>query len=146
MSRKRFWWSVVAVWAVIAVTDWLFHGVWLQPWYAETPQLWRTQEEMQGMMPWLWFGTAIYAWAFVWIYSKGISKDNQWIQAFRYGLAILLVAKVPEQIGLWATAPYSTGLVWRWFLVASVQAFLAAFVMTWTFKPSEVWKATRAKN
>jgi len=142
MSTKRFWWSVAAVWLVMWVTDWLLHGIWMAPIYQQTAQFWRSPEEMKKLMPFMWFGQFIFSWAFVWIYSKGISKDNQWVQAFRYAMAILLVAKVPGQLVMWATTPYPSELVIRWFFIAFVQAFAASFVLTWTFKPHASWQAS----
>ena len=145
MSKKRFWWSVAAVWIVMMVSDWLFHGVWMQSWYQQTAQFWRPQDEMRKMMWWTWFGQAVWSWAFVWIYSHGINKDNQWAQAFRYAIAILLISTVPQHMGMWAMAPYPGELVARWLMIAIVQAFAAAFVMTWTFKPMEIWAGSTSK-
>jgi hypothetical protein len=135
MSQKRFWLSVLAVWFVVWVTDFLFHGVWLQPLYQQTAQFWRPYDEMRSLMPLMWLAQAIFSWAFVWIYSKGVGNDNQWMQAFRYGLAILFVSHVPGQLGMWVTSPYPLELVLKWLFIAAVQAMLCAFVMTWTFKP-----------
>lgn len=135
MSNKRFWGSIVAVWFVLMATDWFFHGIWMKSWYAETMQLWRSPEEMQSSMWAMWLGRLIFSWAFVWIYSKGLSNDNKWWQAFRYALAIVLVAEVPHQLGTWAVSPYPFGIIWRWVAIATVQAVAASFVMTWTFNP-----------
>ena len=144
MSQKRFWWSVAAVWFVMMVTDYLLHGIWLMPLYQQTAQFWRPAEEMQKYMPWMWLGHACFAWAFVWIYSKGISRANQWGQAFRFAWAIILVGKVPGQLMMWATTPYPLELIVKWFVVAMLQAMLAAFVMTWTYKPLMVVKERKA--
>jgi hypothetical protein len=144
MTNKRFWFSVFSVWIVLFATDWAFHGVWLQPWYQATAQFWRPMAEMQKMLPLLWVGNFIFAWAFVWVYSKGISKDNQWHQAFRYALAILCLSKIPEQLGMWAMSPYPGELVARWALVSFVQAFACSFAMTWTFQPLTWAKRVKA--
>lgn len=135
MKKPRFWWSVLAVWIVMMVTDYVFHGLWLSAWYQKTSSLWRPVHDMQKMMPLMWLGQLIFSWAFVWIYSKGLSKDNVWSQAFRYALAILLIAKVPHQITLWVTVPYPGELVARWMVISVFQAVGASFAMTWTIKP-----------
>lgn len=126
---------MMAVWFVMFVTDWLFHGMWLQSWYQQTAQFWRPMAETQKMMPWIWVGNMIFSWAFVWIYSKGVSKDNQWMQAFRYAMAVLLLTQVSTQVSMWAMVPYPGELVARWLIVSTVQSILAAFAMTWTFQP-----------
>src|SRR5437870_3747383 len=96
------------------------------------------------MMLWKWVGQFVFSWAFVWIYFIGISRDIQWSQAFRYALAIICVAKVPGQMIMWATTPYPWELISKWFFISAIQAMLSAFVMTWTFKPSEIWSTKTA--
>ena len=141
--QKRFWGSVVVVWLVMVVTDGLFHGVWLAPLYKETAQFWRPDSEMKQWMPLMWIASFIFSWAFVWIYTNGISKTNPWGQAFRYGLAILLVAKVPELMGVWVTTPYPWELITKWFVVSFTQALLCAFAMTWSYKPWLNWQVSQ---
>ena len=140
MSYKKFWLSVLAVWLVKFVTDWVLHGIWLQPDYQETAQFWRPMAEMGRTMYWMWIGQAIFAWTFVWIYSKGVTQDNQWAQAFRYAMAILMVSDVPHQLGAWAVSPYPGTLIVKWFAISVVQAVLCSLAMTWTFKPA-TWAA-----
>jgi hypothetical protein len=145
MSNKRFWWSVFAVWVVFMVTEWLFHGVWMAAMYEQTAQLWRSQEEIQHWMPLTWIGNAIFSWAFVWIYSKGISKDNPWMQAFRYAWAIILVSQIHQWTNTWAVSPYPLEMVIRWAFIGVIQAMACAFVMTWTYKPQLTWQAAHNK-
>ena len=140
-TQKRFWWSVAAVFVVMLLTDWFFHGWWLKGWYEQTSQFWRSPDDYQKMMPALWIGNFIFSWAFVWIYSKGLSTDNPWAQAFRYASAIFLVSKLPEQLSVWATRPYPGELLVRWGFIALFQAFLCAFVVTWTWNPAKAWKS-----
>lgn len=137
MKNKSFWKSVIGVWLFIWVTDFLFHGMWLQPDYQATSHIWRPMEEMQKMFPIMWFGQFVFSWAFVWIFTKGITSANQWHQAFRYALAILFVAKIPEVLGFWATAPVPGDLAFKWALIYVVQAFGASFFVTWIYQPSK---------
>lgn len=133
MKNKRFWISIVAVWVVMGVTDWLFHGWWLSEIYKNTAQFWRPQEDIKTW--WVWISNFCFSYAFVWIYSKGIGNDNQWVQAFRYAIAILMVSRWPSVLEQWAMTPYPNELVVKWAFVVFVQAIVASYVMTWTFKP-----------
>jgi hypothetical protein len=143
MQQKRFWFSVASVWGVMFATDWIFHNKWLGDLYANTAQFWRPEAEMWSMM-WLAFlGNAIFAWAFVWIYTKGLTQDNPWQQAFRYALAILLVSKVPTLLGQWAYSTYPTELLWKWGFVFIVQALACSFAMTWVYKSA--WSTQTSK-
>ncbi len=118
------------------VTDWVLHGWWLRDLYMSTQQYWKPMSEAQSMMWASWLGNAIFAWAFVWIYSKGLSQDNPWKQAFRYALAILLVSKVPTLLGQWNYSALPTEIFWKWGVVYFIQAYACAFTMTWVYKPA----------
>jgi hypothetical protein len=144
MAQKRFWFSVVAVWLVMFVTDWFFHGMWLGPLYQSTSQFWKSPQDAQSMMWAAWLGNFVFAWAFVWIYKQGISQDNPWHQAFRYALAILLVSKVPTLLGQWTYSAFPPELLWKWGVVYILQALSCAFAMNWVVKP--VWMPQPARR
>ncbi len=144
MSNKRFWWSIFAVWVVLNVTNWFFHGVWLGPLYKETAQFWRSPQEIEHSMWMMWVSSFAWSWAFVWIYSKGISTSNPWGQAFRYAWAIIMLSQIPNWVGTWVVSPYPAELIIKWGLIGAFQAIFCAFVMTWTFKPELTWAKSGA--
>lgn len=133
MKQKKFWASVGLVWMVLMFTDWLFHGVWLAPMYQETARFWRPMSEMEKMMPYMWLGQFIFSAAFVWVYSNGVSKANQWGQAFRFAWAILFLKNIPELMGMWATVSYPGNLVMAWLFISVVQAIACSFALTWVW-------------
>src|SRR5690349_3582008 len=137
MKMKKMWISVGAVWFVMVITDFLFHGLWMAPMYEQTSQFWRPMDEMKQMMPLLWIGALLFSSSFVWIYSQGVTKGDPWGQAFRYALAILLVSRVPEHMGLWVTAAFPGEMIARWLVISVVQSLLAAFILTWTYKKTQ---------
>lgn len=136
MQNKRFWFAVGAVWLVMFITDWVLHGMWLGPLYEQTPTFWKSMDDAKAMMWASWLGNAIFAWAFIWIYTKGISHDNLWHQAFRYALAILMVSKVPTLLGQWTYYAFPNELLWKWGVIYLIQALACAFTMTWVYRPS----------
>lgn len=136
-SNKRYWMTVVAVWAFIVATDVLFHGMWLSGLYQQTAQFWRSQEEIQSHMPWMWVGNFFFAAAFTWIYSKGLEKGKPWGQAFRYGLAYWFAAGLPAQMVTWAMTPYPTELVVKWVMIMFVQSLGAAYIVAAVWKPAK---------
>jgi hypothetical protein len=146
MSNKRFWWSVLAVWIVMWVTNWIGHGWWLASTYQQTAQWWRPAGEMQHWMWVMWIGWAAWSWAFVWIWSKGLSQTNLWWQAVRYAWAIITIWEIPWVTQTWATTPYPGTLVLSWLFIGIVQAMLCAFVMTWTYKPALSWASSKSRR
>ncbi len=134
MTEKRFWLSVLMIWTIIFLTDWIFHGVWMAGLYQQTAHLWRPMEEMSQTMWVMWVGHVFFAWAFVWIFTKGMSKDKPWGQAFRYALAMFSLGTVPRLLGQWAVSPYPTDIIFRWFIIEAIQVCLCAFALTWAYK------------
>jgi len=145
MSNKRFWWSVLSVWIVMNVTNYFIHEVWLSSLYQQTAQFWRSAEAIQHWAWMMWVGSLVWSWAFVWIYSKGISTSNPWGQAFRYAWGIILLSQIPQWAMTWVVSPYPAELVIKWAFVGAIQAMLCAYVMTWTFKPQLSW-STKTSN
>ncbi len=134
MNEKRFWGSVFMVWAIIWLTDWFFHGVWMMPTYEATAELWRPMEQMGQTMWAMWVGNFAFAWAFVWIFTKGLSADKTWHQAFRYSLAIFVLSSLPKNLGTWAVSPYPTDLIFRWIFIEATQAFICGFALAWSYQ------------
>jgi drug/metabolite transporter (DMT)-like permease len=128
------------VWALIAMTDWVFHGMWMNTWYEQTSTLWRSEGEMRSTIWAMWVGYFAFAWAYVWIFTKGLSNDQPWWQAFRYAWAIFALASIPRLLAQWAVMPIPTDIIFRWFAIEGVQVFACAFTLTWAYRPKIAWQ------
>ncbi|MBL7664101.1 MAG: hypothetical protein JNM93_03120 [Bacteriovoracaceae bacterium] len=142
MNEKRFWFSIGLVWTTLMLTDWFFHGYWMQPTYQATAHLWRPMNEIASNSWAMWVGHAFFAWSYVWIYTKGISNHHPWHQAFRYAVAVFCITSVPYLFMTWAVTPMTTDIIFRWFMIEAFQVFVCGFVVTWFYRAKIKWTET----
>lgn len=93
--NKKF----LIAWAVIFVAwmagSYLVHEVLLHDDYAQLPNLFRPEAEVQQYLPLMILAHVIMAGAFVWIYSRGVEAKPWLSQGIRFGIAVAMLAVVP---------------------------------------------------
>ncbi len=128
MNVKRWLLASVAALVVIAVLEFLIHGVLLSGVYRQTPSVWRPEAEMQQMMWVFWVGMLVFAPFFALIYAKGYEKDKPRLgQGFRYGLYLGAMLSVMHSFGWYVILPIPLALAFYWF-VSILAEFIAAGV------------------
>ena len=128
MNTKRWLLASVAVFVVVAVLEFLIHGVLLSDVYRQTASVWRSEAEMQKMMWIFWVGMLVFAPFFALIYVKGYEKDKPGLgQGFRYGLYVGVMLSVMHSFGWYVILPIPLALAFYWFLGILVE-FVAAGV------------------
>ena len=128
MNTKSWVLASVAVFFVIAVLEFLIHGVLLSDMYQQTASVWRTETEMQQMMWIFWVGYLVFAPFFVLIYVKGYEKGKPGLgQGFRFGLYVGAMLSVLNSFGWYVILPIPLALVFYWFLSILVE-FIAVGV------------------
>ena len=109
MKKQILAWAAVVVLCFVA--NFLIHGVLLQPYYSQTPQLLRPERDAQAHMPFMLLGFVIFSAAFVWIYARGIEAKPWFGQGLRYGFAVWLIASVSRYLIYFAIQPWGGGVV-----------------------------------
>ena len=66
----RFWLAVVVVFLAFFVMDFVIHELILSGPYEATASLWRTEEDMNRLMPFMWIGTLVMSLFFVLIFGR----------------------------------------------------------------------------
>lgn len=128
MNTKRWLLASVAVLVVIAVLEFVIHGMLLSSIYQQTASVWRTQAEMQRMMWIFWLGYLVFAPFFALIYVKGYEKGKPGLgQGFRFGLYVGAMLSVVHSFGWYVILPIPLALSFYWFLAILVE-FIAAGV------------------
>ncbi len=86
MNTKRWLLASVAVLVVIAVLEFVIHGVLLSGVYKQTASLWRSEKDMQQVVWIFWLGFLVFAPFFALIYAKGYEKGKPGLgQGLRFG-------------------------------------------------------------
>jgi hypothetical protein len=128
MNTKRWLLASLAVLVVVAVLEFLIHGVLLSDVYRQTASVWRSDAEMQKLMWIFWVGMLVFAPFFALIYVKGYEKDKPGLgQGFRYGLYVGVMLSVMHSFGWYVILPIPLALAFYWFLGILVE-FVAAGV------------------
>jgi len=128
MNTKRWLLASLAVLVVVAVLEFLIHGVLLSDVYRQTASVWRSGAEMQKLMWIFWVGMLVFAPFFALIYVKGYEKDKPGLgQGFRYGLYVGVMLSVMHSFGWYVILPIPLALAFYWLLGILVE-FVAAGV------------------
>ena len=123
VNVKRLIPLILAVLAVILVSDFLLHTVILGSAYQATASLWRTQDDMKAHMAWLFGGQALAAVFFSIIFAKGYEGQGL-PEGVRYGLLIGPFSAAHCLIQ-YAVTPMPLSILAAWVAGAIVQAVLA---------------------
>ncbi len=108
---KRQLLAVLAVFVLCSVLNFVVHGVILQPYYNQAPQMLRGPQDAQAHMPFMILSFLIFSLAFVWIYGRG-AEAKPWLgQGMRFGLAVWLIASVSRYLIYFAVQPWSAKVV-----------------------------------
>jgi hypothetical protein len=93
--NKRFFIGWATVFVVWMVGSFVVHGTLLHADYAQLPNLFRPEADVQQYFPLMLLAHVMLAGAFVWIYSHG-AEAKPWLgQGLRFGLAVALLTVVP---------------------------------------------------
>jgi len=126
MNTKQWLLASVAVFVVIAVLEFLIHGVLLADMYRQTASVWRPEAEMQKMMWVFWVGILVFSPFFVLIYVKGYEKGKPGLgQGFRYGLYVGVMLSVMNSFGWYVMLAIPLALAFYWFLAILVEFIVA---------------------
>jgi hypothetical protein len=126
MNTKRWLLASVAVFVVIAVLEFVIHGMLLQGVYKQTASVWRPEAEMQRLFWIFWVGYLVFAPFFALIYAKGYEKGKPALgQGFRFGLYMGLMLSVLHSYAQYVILPIPLVIACYWF-AATIVEFVAA--------------------
>ena len=134
MNPKRLILGIVLVFAVVWVTDFLIHGLWLQSRYAATMTLWRSQDDMQKHIVWLFLGQFVFSVAFVTIWAQGFATHRQVACGILYGLFMALFSQAATFISF-AVQPLPRDIAVKWVLSGLLQGMLIGVLVYFVYKP-----------
>ncbi len=127
MNTKRFVLAGLAVFVFIFFYEWVLHGMILKNLYIASPNLWRTEAEMERYFLWLVLGQFLVAIIFAYIFLKGY--ENRGVaEGARYGFLIGLLFGAPTLI-MYAVQPLQPILVVAWIVGGIVEYVLAGVIL-----------------
>lgn len=132
MNAKKFTLACIAVFILIAIFDFLFHGFYMKNAYEQTASLWRPEADMKNYMPWLILGQAIIAIGFVALFTKAFKRGGIPEGAI-YGLFVGIIFAGNNLIG-YAVSPYTTSLLINWIVGTLIELTLAGMLVALIFR------------
>lgn len=130
---KKYLLSVILVFVLWSILDFVIHGVILAQAYQTTASLWRPPAEMKlGLLR---LTTLIIAALFVGIYALLVNPKSLKTGLF-YGLLMGLLSGVSMGLGSYSFMPITIQIAVVWFLGSIIQMALAGLCVVVVFKSS----------
>lgn len=125
--------TIVVTFIAIQFMDFLVHGVWLKPVYEATKSLWRSEADMQSMMPFMLLGHFLTAGAFSLIYAAAVAEKRRLSCTLKYAFAMGLFAGA-GQLVMYAVQPYPGSLVVKWIVAGIIEAIILGLIVFKVYK------------
>jgi len=126
LNLKRLTLAIVAVFIWILASDFVVHQLLLKSAYQATPNLWRTDSEIQEHMVWMLLGQFLIAKFFTLIFAKGYTGKGL-IEGVRFGLLAAFLT-IGHYLIQYAVNPLTCSIALAWIGAAIVQSVLAGMV------------------
>lgn len=123
---KRAILAVIAVFIAWSILDFLIHGIFLQPIYKSTPNLWRPMDEMK--MPLMYFVTLMFTTCFVAIYGLLVGQKSL-LSGLKFGTLFGLATGISMGFGSYCYLPIPPTLAWSWFFGSWIEAVAAGAIV-----------------
>ena len=131
---KRFILAFVAAYIFIFFWGWLLNGVVLKDVYAQTPNLWRTQNDMMSLFHWIIIGQALIVFAFVMIYTSGFAGGGV-MAGIRLGV-LLEIAGIGMRMGFYAVQPIPGKLIVYGSIGGLIEMIIVGAIVGAIYKPA----------
>lgn len=119
---RRAMLSVLAVFLVWSVLDFIFHGLLLDPTYQATADLWRPVDETNMVL--MYAVTLAAAACFVMLYAHLVTRKSL-LAGIKLGVIVGLSSGISVGFGSYSYMPIPLTLAWSWFLEAFVSGVVA---------------------
>jgi hypothetical protein len=133
VNIPRFLLSVIAGFAFIFAYDFIVHGQLLMPTYLETPQLWRTPEDMQAHFGWMAMTQVLLALITAFIFTRNFEGKGIG-EGLRFGGMIGFLLGV-SMAGSYAWMPISMNLALSWLASGVVMGLGLGVIYSFTYRP-----------
>jgi hypothetical protein len=125
-------------WAVLFVAwflgSFVVHGVLLSSDYMALGSHYRSEGEQGQFFPLMIYAHLMLSGALVWIYARGVEAKPWLAQGLRYGVAVALLAVVPNYIIYYAVEPLPAGLVIKQIVFDGILTLILATIVAWLYR------------
>lgn len=132
MNIKRFFIAALALFVFIFAFEYVMHGILLTNIYSETPQIWRSNEDMAAYIP---FNIAIMAMIAIWItfFFTRIYKNGGLNNGFKFGVYLGVLSGI-QAAGAYFYLPISAMLATAWFAIYLAESVIGGLIIGAIYK------------
>jgi hypothetical protein len=130
VNTRRFVTASIAAFVVVAVVEFVIHGVLLSGMYRQAASAFRADADARARF-WLFYvGYLVFAFFFTFIYTKGYERDRGGLaQGLRFGFYVGVMIGALESLVWYVVLPVPATLAVSWFLAYVVMALAAGAVV-----------------
>ena len=139
MNWKKFFISLFVVFAILEISGYLIHMIFLKNEYlTETfKAVFRPHDQLAANMWMLWITDLIWSFFFVLIYLKGF-RTKGLIDAVKYGFYIGIFCGFVNAYKTYALCPFPYLIIFYWFILAMFQSLILGIVLWWLYRKEPV--------
>jgi hypothetical protein len=136
MNNKKFWISVVVLFFVYGILQFVIHGVFLQKAYMATAHLWKEEAVMQSRFYGHLLADFFFALLFCFIYVKGYEPNKAGAaQGIRYGLYMGLFVQLPMVFTQFVVSNIPGSLLGWWLIYGILTYVICGGILGAIYKP-----------
>jgi hypothetical protein len=127
--NKKFLLSVLALFVVSMIADFIIHGLLLKPYYATLSAVYRSEQESAPFFPYMLLAHVFIAAGFVWLYLRGKQNAPFLMQGVRFGVAVAVLTTIPGYLIYYAVQPLPPMLVVEQIVFSCIAVVLMGIVV-----------------
>jgi uncharacterized protein YqhQ len=131
---KKFIIAWIVLFVVWLLGDFVVHGVLLRSDYMQLTNLFRTEGEEQKYFPLMILAHVILSGALAWIYARGAEAKPWMAQGVRFGVAVALLAVVPNYMIYFVVQPMPGDVVIKQILCEGVLMVILGTIVAWLYR------------
>ena len=136
MNNKKFWISVVVIFFVYGILQFVIHGGLLQKAYMATAHLWNEEAMMKSRIYGHFLADFFFALLFCFIYVKGYEPNKAGAaQGIRYGLYMGLFVQLPMFFTYFVVMKAPTSLLAWWLIYGLLVSIICGGILGAIYKP-----------
>lgn len=114
MNTRKVLLAVVVNYSFLAASNYVINAIWLLPVYRQNADAFRPLEQLVGKMWIVWLAQLLFAFMFVYVYTRGVEEKPWVVQGVRYGIYMAMLVVVPSALAqnVVYRVPYTLAIEW----------------------------------
>jgi hypothetical protein len=134
LNIKQWALATIVIFIVMAIIEYLVHGVMLASLYQQYASYWRPEADMKALMPWMYFGYLVFAAVFVFVYARGRAAEPGVGPGARWGFYIGILLCVPAVFMQHVVFPWPREIIITWCIAGIVECTIFGIITAMMYK------------